>query len=106
MCERWYSFENFLADMGYRQQGETLDRIDVDKGYMPSNCRWADASYQNHNKTNVKGYSWNDQKQKWQAQIKRKGKNMIIGFFDTREEAQKAYLEKAKELYPAQRPET
>lgn len=49
VCERWRKFDNFLADMGERPSGLTLDRIDGSKGYSPDNCRWASYAVQVRN---------------------------------------------------------
>lgn len=54
VCNRWLKFENFLADMGQRPEGLTLDRRDGTLGYSPDNCRWATPTIQARNRrTNV-----------------------------------------------------
>ena len=52
VCDRWNSFENFFADMGERPEGLTIERIDTNDDYKPSNCKWATWTEQERNRTN------------------------------------------------------
>jgi hypothetical protein len=64
VCDRWLnSFDDFYNDMGIRPTRYTLDRIDVDGDYEPSNCRWVDQKAQMNNKTNNKNITFNGKTQ-------------------------------------------
>jgi hypothetical protein len=51
VCNRWQSFENFIADMGLRPTSKhSIERKDNDRGYEPDNCVWATFKEQSDNK--------------------------------------------------------
>jgi len=59
VCGAWAtSFETFLADMGERPAGRTLDRKDVNGDYSAINCRWATTIEQHSNTRTTVLYSY------------------------------------------------
>lgn len=96
VCERWDSeggFTRFVEDMGERPTGLTLNRVNNDGNYEPSNCEWADKYTQAGNtqaNNPVPGVGWHKQRGKYRARIKINGKEKSLGLYDTFEEAVQA----------------
>jgi hypothetical protein len=59
VCDRWKrSYFNFLTDMGDMPEGMSIDRIETNGNYEPSNCRWADDVTQRRNRRDVVLYDY------------------------------------------------
>lgn len=103
MCKRWDLFINFLEDMGKRPPNNTLDRIDSNGDYEPSNCRWVDKTTQcrnqkirKDNSSGVKGVTLKGNK--WYARISVNKKRIFLGSFDDLNDAKSARI-KAEQKY-------
>ena len=100
VCSRWLeSFENFLEDMGECPDGLSIDRINVNGNYEPSNCRWTTSSVQGFNKRSPKNTigvtGVNMVKGKYKVFI---GRN-YLGSFTSLEEAVKVRKEAEIRVY-------
>lgn len=103
VCKRWDSYDNFIEDMGYRPSDKhSLDRIDVNGDYEPSNCRWATQLEQVMNRRdmpNPHGFRGIRKKRHcYQARITVDYREIYLGTFKTlgeaimaRKEAEKKY---------------
>jgi hypothetical protein len=96
VCSEWRdSFHIFFRDMGAKPSANySLDRIDNNGNYEPSNCRWATQTTQTMNRrlkdggVSFLGENVPDSlKNKYQAKIMKNGKSHSLGCYDTKEEA-------------------
>lgn len=101
VCDAWKDFSvfyNWALANGWAP-GLSIDRIDVNAGYSPDNCRWATRAQQRENvrlltKANTSGYRGVSKKtgrQQWLARVSVDRKILHIGHFASAQEAAKAY---------------
>lgn len=110
VCDRWLeSFDNFYADMGDRPSKDySIERLDVNGNYEPSNCKWATRTEQQHNirkqqnnTSGANGVEWVERLGKYRARITVDSKEVHIGCFvdfdeaiTARKEAERIYWNK------------
>lgn len=86
VCERWWKFENFLADMGERPANRSIDRINNNGNYEPGNCRWATVVEQQRNRGNIIMLTFKGETKPltaWAEQIGLKEKTLRARIYDS-----------------------
>lgn len=109
MCEEWdksfEAFYNWAIQNGYSDD-LSIDRIDPNGDYEPSNCRWADKVTQSFNRktgadntTGHTGVSLRKDTGKYQAYISKGGRRKVLGSYETLDAAVQAREKAENELY-------
>ena len=95
-----YYAHNKGFDLFDASKNNWIDHIDgISAGNNISNLRLVNAQQNQFNRHTNKGYCWNKNANKWQAEIAVNRKSIHLGYFDTKEEARNAYLEAKKKYH-------
>jgi hypothetical protein len=101
VCKRWNDFRLFLADMGERPEGYTIDRINNDGNYEPSNCRWAswcEQATHNSRSNDIPGIAYRKQDNLWNATLMVRGEKKLNQSFKNKTDAVKARKQAEKQF--------
>ena len=105
VCDDWNksftSFYEWSLDNGYNDE-LTIDRVDNNVGYYPSNCQWITQGKNtavgkrgkfSSNKSGYTGVSWDKFRNKWFSSIRVNNKNINLGRYTLIIDAVKARIE-------------
>lgn len=107
VCKRWLSFANFYKDMGKKPKNYSIDRINNDGNYCPSNCRWASRQDQAFNQRHALGISMEryifcdnrKRQRKWHVVIDNSRHKYYSKYYKTKDEAIKDRNKHIEELF-------
>jgi hypothetical protein len=101
VCGPWfYSFTQFVKDMGDRPKGYTLDRLNNKLNYSKENCRWASRYQQICNRSisnPIPGINYQKYCDKWAIRKSYQGEMKYFGLYNTKSDAIVAYKQLVKQ---------